>query len=95
MKKRCIAYFDKQLECTATPLFAVETIDEIKEGLFRSIVKADPDNLNNFKGKNLVLLGEYDDTKGFTDAYRMEVLADCDEIIQKVYGKYEEQASSN
>ena len=91
MKTRVFAYYDKQLECTGTPQFAPQNKDELIEGTVRSIVKADPDNLNNFKGKKLVLLGEYDDKSGFVlEDPQFTVLCDCDEVVEKYYGKYEQ-----
>ena len=96
MKKRVFAYFDKQLECTGEPKLTPVSREELVEGCIRSIIKADPDNLNGFKGQKLLLLGEYDDTKGFIlEDPQFTVILDCDEVIQKYYGKYSESEASN
>lgn len=85
------AYFDKQLECTGKPIIEPSNEKDAAEGVYRSIVKADPEGLNNFKGKNLVCMGKYDDTKGFQlNNPQFKVIFDCDDLIQKIYGKYED-----
>lgn len=92
MEFQVFAYYDKQLECTGKPIIEPTTVKDAAEGCLRSIVKAGPDNIDNFKGKNLVHIGSYDDTKGFSlNENQFTVVCDCDEVIEKFYGKYKSE----
>lgn len=90
MEFQVFAYYDKQLECTGKPIIEPTSVKDAAEGCMRSIVKAGPDNINNFKGKNLVHIGKYDDKVGFDlNENQFTVICDCDSIIEDIYGKYD------
>lgn len=93
MKSVIFAYKDKELGCTFELKTAANSKEDIATSVKRLLVKCELKDVNNYVGKAVVVLGEYDDESGIT-ACGPEQIVDCDEILIKKFPEIYEQKSN-
>lgn len=93
MKSVVFAYKDKELGCTFELKTSNQSKEDVATGIKRLLIKCDIKDVNTYVGKEVVVLGEYDDEAGLT-AYNPEVIVDCDEILLKKFPEIYEQKSN-
>lgn len=77
-----IGFKDKQIgRFTAPALSSLKEAEDIKEDVRIQIVKST--NRDVFKGKNLVLFGEFDSSTGQYNVHDPEFLLNCDDVISE------------
>lgn len=85
MKMTVIAFKDKQLDRFTSPGFDDHGDTEVIKELVRTqIIKLDPVKRKVYEGKNLVVLGTYDNETGLIECHDPEFLLNCDEVISEV-----------
>lgn len=82
MKYTVIGFKDKQVGLFTSPsLVNLNDSEDIKEDVRVQIVKSDRRQV--FKGKNLVIFGQFDSKTGRYDVHDPEFLLNCDEVISE------------
>lgn len=93
MKSIIFAYKDKELGCTFDLKTAKDSKEDVKTGINRLLIKCEAKDVTNYVGKQVVVLGEYDDEVGIS-ALDPEIIVDCDEILKKKFPEIYEQKSN-
>lgn len=81
-----IAFKNKKIQASTTPVYVDVSAEKSAVQLARSLKLGKEEDVAKYKGLSMYVIGEYDDEKMEITSTESKLLLDCDEVISKREG---------